>query len=128
MGWLEGASTNVVEPRRSTLDSLKDTVKGTIGGLKVNRKNLWMYGQGSGKPGMRELYGIEGPMHFGVPKREHLVLEALSSDSRTTLIRELTDAGISKKEAEDTLAHMLKEGQLKVIKDEDLGEVIVRVG
>lgn len=99
----------------------------TFGGpVRVNHKNDWMYA-GSKKRSLKEMYGIKnGPIHFGLPYKEELAVEASQSDTKVTLVRELTDqSGLTKREAEDTVDKLIKDGVLIEVDDPDLGKVLV---
>jgi hypothetical protein len=118
------------------MDINKETIKkmGTLGGpLRINRRNLWMYiGDGTNKNLTKEkLFGkiCAGPLHFGIPSKEEVVLEALHSDTRKTLINELVNqTHLTREEAEHTISVLLKKGILEEIDDPTLGKVLIFKG
>jgi hypothetical protein len=118
------------------MDINKETLKkiGTLGGaLKFNKSNSWMYlGGGSNKNLTKEkLFGNagRGPLHPGMPVEQELVLGAVQSDTRKTLINELTSqTHLTREEAEKTVAELLRKGILEEVNDPNLGKVIVFKG
>jgi len=98
---------------------------GTLGGkLKINHENMWLYGKTSGLTKER-LYGVQGPLHPGM-RSKVTALEATQSDTRQTLIRELTDqTHMTRTEAERVVDDLLKAGVLEEINDPTLGKVLV---
>ena len=77
------------------------------GNISVNRDNMWMY-QGSGNT-TKKLFGFSGPLHPGIPThKESIAIGATGTDTRSTLVRELTDqSGFTRREAEKIVAYFL---------------------
>jgi hypothetical protein len=100
------------------------------GHLKVNRKNLWMYGQDKNNNLTKErLYRARGPLHIGMPHGQEIAIEATQSDTKQTLIRELAEqTHMTRTEAESTVNELLKKGILEEINDPALGKVLVFKG
>lgn len=101
---------------------------GTLGGsIKFNKENAWVYGLDK-NPNMsrKKLFGMNGPLHPGMPVEEEVTLSALHSDTKQTLIRELTDQShLTREEAERVVGDMLRKGLLEEIKDPVLGKILV---
>jgi hypothetical protein len=107
---------------------------GTLGGqLKINQKTKHFY-FGDSKPGgpmsKERLFGIHGPLLIGMPnpssQGEELALEANVSDTRQGLIQELTNTSeLTRRQAEQVVAQMIASGKLAVVKDPELGEILV---
>lgn len=118
------------------MDISKETLKriGTLGGaLKFNKSNSWMYlGGGSNKNLTKEkLFGNagKGPLHTGMPYQQELAIEAVQSDTKQTLIRELTaQTHLTRREAEQAVEALLKSGVLKEVEDPNLGKVLIFKG
>lgn len=114
----------------------KETLKkiGTLGGaLKFNKSNSWMYlGGGSNKNLVKEkLFGKagKGPLHIGMPYQQELAIEAVQSDTKQTLIRELTEqTHMTRREAEEAVTALLKKGIMKEVDDPNLGKVLIFKG
>lgn len=106
----------------------KETLRkiGTLGGaLTVRRDRLWMYGQDNSGFCKEKLYGVGGPLHIGMRNRE-IVLGANRSDTRQTLIRELTDQShMTRREAEEAVNELIRSGVLKEVNDPALGKILV---
>lgn len=108
----------------------KETLRkvGTLGGrLRVNKSNLWMYGQDPNNGLTKEkLYGVHGPLHIGMPRRHEIAMEATQSDTKQTLIKELTEqTHMTREEAEKTVSELLRKGILEEVNDPALGKVLV---
>jgi len=114
----------------------KETLKkiGTLGGsLKFNKNNSWMYlGGGSNKNLVKEkLFGKagKGSLHIGMPYQQELAIEAVQSDTKQTLIRELTEqTHMTRREAEEAVTALLKKGIMKEVDDPNLGKVLIFKG
>jgi len=109
----------------------KEVIKrvATLGGaLRINKGNLWMYGQDQGNNLTKErLFGNagKGPLHIGMRNKE-VALGANQSDTRRTLIEELTgQTHMTREEAESTVNGLIKSGVLEEINDPTLGKVLV---
>ena len=102
---------------------------GTLGGsIKVNKKNMWIYGE---TPHMskEKLFGVNGPLHPGMPYEHQLAVSAVHSDTRATLIRELVDqTHLTREEAERTVNDLIQHGILEERDDPGLGKVLVFKG
>ena len=118
------------------MDINKETLRkiGTLGGaLRFNKSTSWMYlGGGPNKNLTKEkLFGNagRGVLHPGMPVKEELTLGAVQSDTRKTLINELTSqTHLTREEAERTVSDLLKRGVLEEVNDPNLGKVIVFKG
>jgi len=99
---------------------------GTLGGrIKINKDSLWAYGQ---VPGLskEKLFGVKGPLHPGMPPKQEVALSALHSDTKQTIIKELTEqTHMTREEAERTINTLLKKGILEEVNDPTLGKVLV---
>ena len=94
------------------------------GGLRMSKENSWLYCIGRSK---KELHGCCGSLHPGMPNKEEMAVEATQSDTRPTLIKELIDqGGLSRREAEETVNKLIRDGILVEINDPDLGKILVR--
>ncbi len=103
---------------------------GTFGGpISIRKDRLWMYSAHQGKKvDVAKFYGVKkGPLHFGMPSnREEMALDAVESDTKADLIRELvSQGGLSRSTAESVVRGLIKKGILKEVQDEDLGKVLV---
>jgi len=102
---------------------------GTLGGaLKVNKKNLWMYGGDTPGLSKGKLFGKigKGPLHPGMPRTREVTLGATQSDTKQTLIQELTDqTHMTRREAEEAVSELLRSGALEEVNDPTLGKVLV---
>ena len=102
----------------------------TLGGpVRRNKENLWMYFGTSKQEAQKEkLFGKvgRGPLHPGIPYKHEVTLEATQSDTKATLIRELVEQSkFTKREAEEVVNEMLKNGTLREINHPELGRVLV---
>lgn len=115
------------------MDINKETFKkiGTLGGaLKFNKSHSWMYlGGGSNKGLTKEkLFGNagKGVLHPGMPSETEVTLGALHSDTKQTLIKELTEqTHLTRSEAENIVGALLGKGILEEVNDPTLGRVLV---
>ena len=107
----------------------------TLGGpIKVNNDMKGYYFGDSiagGKFSKEKLFGKagRGPIHPGMPSEKQVTLGALHSDTRGTLIGELTEqTHLTRREAEDVVQALLREGVLEEINDPTLGKILVFKG
>ena len=115
------------------MDISKETLKriGTLGGaLKFNKSNSWMYlGGGDNKNLTKEkLFGKagKGVLHVGMPANTEVALGALHTDTKSTLIGELTSqTHLTRSEAEELVSTLIKKGVLQEVNDPTLGKVLV---
>lgn len=98
---------------------------GTLGGsIQVNKatKGLYFGDNATGGSFSKEkLFGIEGDLYFGRKKRE-MAIESTVSDTRSDLVKELQEKGLTRDEAVETIRKLLKDGILVEVWDEDRGE------
>ena len=62
---------------------------------------------------------------YGIPQKEELALEALHSDSRSVWVKELMDAGLDRRAAEQTINSLVERGVVEEIDEPDLGKVLI---
>jgi len=62
---------------------------------------------------------------YGLPQKEEMALEALHSDSRSTWVKELIDAGLDRRAAEQTIDSLIARGVVEEVSDPDLGTVLI---
>lgn len=101
----------------------------TLGGpIKVNKKNSWMYFGNGSNMSREKLFGMKGELHPGMPSshKEAIAIEATTSDTKLTLIRELCEqSGLTRREAETLVAEMIASGKLVEVEHGDLGKVLI---
>lgn len=99
---------------------------GTLGGaITVRKDRMWMYGQDNSGFCKEKLYGVHGPLHIGMRNKE-IVLGANQSDTRQTLVKELTEQShMTRREAEEAISGLISSGVLKEVNDPALGKVLV---
>ena len=118
------------------MDINKETLKriGTLGGkLRVSKENSWLYWGGGPNTGLtkEKLFGNagKGTLHPGMPRNTEVALGALHTDTRQTIIRELTDqTHLTRSEAETVVSDLLRKGVLEEVNDPTLGKVLVFKG
>jgi len=103
---------------------------GTLGGPITVRKDLRQYYFGSSQAGgnfsKEKLFGTKGPLHPGMQDEAEVTLGALHSDTKGTLIRELSEqTHLTREEAMKVVEELLRKGILEEIKDPALGKVLV---
>ena len=101
---------------------------GTLGGsLQVNKNALWAYGLGKNSHlTKKNLFGMGGPLHPGMPVEEEVTLSALHSDTKQTLIRELSDqTHLTREESVKVVEDLLRKGILEEVKDPTLGKILI---
>lgn len=112
---------------KKTVDFLKNSL--TLGGgIRVNHDHDWMYIGSNPKRSLKDIYGVkDGPIHFGMPTREQgIAVDALHSDTKATLIKELTEqSGLTRTQAEEAINNLLKSGFLEEVTHPDLGKIII---
>jgi len=98
----------------------------TLGGpMRFKKENKWMYFGERGTMSRERLFGMRGPIHFGMPHKEAMAVEALHSDTKSDLIRELTNSGLTRDEAERTVNGLIRRGILVEVNDPDLGKILI---
>jgi len=108
----------------------KDTLVkwGTLGGpIHVNPDTKKFYFGNNGPNGSfskEKLFGIQGDLYFGQGKRT-MTMEATVSDTKTDLVQELVEKGLTREEAIATIKDLLKDGTLREIWDEDRNEKVL---
>lgn len=94
---------------------------GTLGGAITVRKDMKNYYFGGSEPGgpfsKEKLFSAKGPLHPGMPnpetEEEALVMNTNVSDTKATLIRELTEQSpLTREEAELAVNRLIKAGKL----------------
>jgi len=113
-----------VEGRTGFGEKLKKVA--TLGGsLGVRKDRKWMYFGEPGALSKERLFGMKGPLHF-FGHKEEIAVEALHSDTKKDLVRELMEqGGLTRREAERTVDDMIRKGVLSEVDDPDLGKVLV---
>lgn len=107
---------------------------GTLGGsVKLNKDSTWIYGFGKDNPNMakEKLFGNAGmgPLHPGMPYKKDVAMAASSTDTKSTLIRELVEqSSFTRREAEEVVNTLLREGKLIEVDHPSLGKVLVFKG
>ena len=101
---------------------------GTLGGkIRINQKNRWMYFGDKGSNLTKEkLFGITGPLHFGVPsEKAEMAVTSVQSDTSQDLTKELMEKGLTREEAVKTIQELLKVGVLVEVYDPDLKQKVL---
>lgn len=104
----------------------------SLGGKIGIKKELMGYYFGNSENMSKEkLFGKagQGPLHPGMPYKHEIAAGASSSDTKTTLVRELVEqSSFTRREAEAVVEDMLRSGALVEIDDPNLGKVLVFKG
>jgi len=103
---------------------------GTLGGpihVKKDLKHMYFGQNEPGGPFSKEkLFRCKGPLHPGMKETHRVALDALHSDTKSTLIKELADqTHLTREEAEKTVNELLRKGVLEEVNDPTLGKVLV---
>jgi len=103
---------------------------GTLGGPIHIKKDMRNYYFGGNEPGgnfsKEKLFGANGPLHPGMKDEHQVAVSALYSDTKGTLIRELSEqTHLTREEAEKTVNELLRKGILEEVKDPTLGKILV---
>jgi len=105
---------------------------GTLGGpLRVRKDKIWVYGlnEDNKNLGSEKLFGMKGPLHPGMPYKKTIALEASTSDTKETLVKELVEqSSFTRREAEEVVNTLIREGKLVEIDHPGLGKVLVFKG
>lgn len=93
--------------------------------MNPNTKNMYFGDNGpNGTFSKEKLFGCHGDLYFGQGKRA-MTMEATVSDTRTDLVHELVEKGLTREEAIATIRDLLKEGLLVEVWDEDRNEKVL---
>ncbi len=98
------------------------------GSIKVRKDRAWMYGLENDNPNLskEKLHGAMGPLHPGMPYKHEVAIGASQSDTKATLVRELVEQShLTRREAEDTVNELVRNGVLVEVDDPNLGKVLV---
>lgn len=105
----------------------KLTKVATLGGkVRINKDNKWIYFGSGPQMSKEKLFGMKGPLHPGMPySKGEMALTSVESDTRTDLVKELMDKGLTREESRQTIGDLIKGGILVEEYDPDLKEKVL---